>query len=222
MSNATEPNKSTESGFVWQQIDSLLADAQMCPTPPTPQELMSNIDNVVQQAEQKQTRQRRRRGLFVSLIALVAVIGFLAVICNVIGEEFNRGMNEMIAGYPVTYTMPVAAQIIDQYTSKADPFGDFAYCASFRVSDSELNNLLSKGWDWIQADSLRATSGFPGWQTGRIARAITGGECDNLKPWLDEANIYRYLLAKGDRNDWIRLLAIDEKERIIFYYRSSW
>ncbi|MBE2272508.1 MAG: hypothetical protein IAE80_30010 [Anaerolinea sp.] len=124
---------------------------------------------------------------------------------------------------PVTYTMPAAAQILDQYTSPSDFFGDFTYCASFRLPESELDNMISKGFDWVQSGSgVTSTSGLPKWQTGRFPREIPGSPCDNLKPWLDEVKTYRYLFAKGERNDWMRLLAIDEKEKIIFYFRGSW
>jgi hypothetical protein len=91
------------------------------------------------------------------------------------------------------------------------------------LPESELDNLTSKGFDWIQAESwITSTSGLPNWQTGQAPREIPGGPCDNLKPWLDRAKTYRYLFDRGERNEWMRLLAIDEKEKIIFYYRGSW
>ncbi len=158
--------------------------------------------------------------------SIVILIGICLLACW-IGYSYFKFVGDQWAkenwSHPVTYTMPASAQIIDQYTSEADPFGDFTYCASFRLSDPELDILLSKGFAWIQAESWGIpTLGLPSWQTGQIPHDIPSHACNNIKPWLDEAKIYRYLFDRGGRIDRMRLLAIDEKEKIIFYYRDSW
>ncbi len=230
MSDATEPNKSNESGSVWQQLDTLLTDAQTRPTPLTPQEVVSNIEAVVQDAEQTRVRQQRQRRLFVVSIVLVLTIGFIAIVYNVLVEELRRGtdeikhgLNEMVADHPVTYTMPAAAQIIDQYTSKADWFGDFDYCATFRVPDAEYDQLLLNGFNWIYKGrgSTTPTPHVPEWRQGPLTNVSLANSClGGLKPGLRGSTIYRYLFEEGE--GWQRLLIIDEKEKIIYYYRGSW
>jgi hypothetical protein len=170
-----------------------------------------------EQARRKKRKDIVRRTLIFLSILLICVgscVGIRAKVALDYYEEMSK---------PVTYTMPAATQFIDQYAGPMDFFGDFTYCATFRLPESELNNLISQGFDWIQAESWgTTTSGAPNWKMGKIARTIPGSPCDNLKPWLDEAKTYRYLFAEGERNEWMRLLAIDEREEIIFYFRGSW
>jgi hypothetical protein len=173
------------------------------------------------ESTRERARREKRKNLLWTLIGLAVVLG---CIVGYVGYWIKGWLDwdEKVRS-PVTYTMPAGTQFIDQYSSPSDFFGDFIYCASFRLSESELDNLTSKGFDWIQAkSSVTATLGIPNWQTGRVPLEIPDSPCDNLKPWLNEAKTYRYLFAKGERNDWMRLLAIDEQEEIIFYFRGSW
>lgn len=132
-------------------------------------------------------------------------------------------MNEMIADRPVTYTMPAAAQIIDEYTSLADWFGDFQYCAAFRVSDTEYDSLLQNGFNWIYMGqgSTTPTPNVPQWKDGHLPDYnLSIGDCFNrLTTKPNKSTVYHYLLDEGQ--DWVYLLAIDEQDKIIFYYRST-
>ena len=169
--------------------------------------------------EQKRPKHRWRR----LLIGISLVVGLIGITCSLIVEEFKRGMDEMFADRPVTYTMPAAAQIIDEYTSLADWFGDFEYCAAFRISDTEHDRLLQNGFNWIYMGrgSTTPTPNVPQWLDGRLLSPDLSGSCFNrLITRPDYSATYRYLFDAGD--DWEKLLAIDEKEKIIFYYRNSW
>jgi hypothetical protein len=232
MNPEAEPNKSNESESVWQQLDTLLTNAQTRPTPLTPQEVVSSIDAVVQDAERIRVRQQRQRRLFVVSMTLVFALGFIAIVYNVLveglkhgAEDLKQGMNEMIADHPVTYTMPAAAQIIDEYTSLADWFGDFEYCATFRVPDAEYDWLLQNGLNWIYMGqgSTTPTPHEPVWKGGRLSGSgfSLSSRCfARLSVSPTSSQEYRYLI--DDEPDFVRLLAIDEKSKIIYYYRGSW
>ncbi len=125
--------------------------------------------------------------------------------------------------HPVTYTMPASAQIINQYASEADFFGDFDYCAAFRVSDVEYDGLLQNGFNWIYMGqgSATPTLELPKWQNGDLPEPKLLSACfDHLTIKPDDSTAYRYLFEEG--KDWKKLLVINEKEKIIFYYRTSW
>jgi len=225
MSDTTGPNKSNESGSVWQQLDTLLTDAQTRSTPLTPQEVVSNIEAVVQDAEQTRVRQQRRRHLLVSLMALVAVVGCMVLGIIEISRMTRNFAEAFTADHPVTYTMPTAAQMIDDYTSLADWFGDFDYCAAFRVSDTEYDRLLQNGFNWIYTGlgSTTPTPHVPVWEEGYLSGNdfSIANECfARLSARPTSTQKHRYLL--DSQSDFVRLLAIDEKSQTIYYYRGSW
>lgn len=171
--------------------------------------------------EDKRGQPKRRWGCLLGGVGLI--VGFTVIVCNAIVGGISRGMDEMIADHPVTYTMPAAAQIIDQYTSKADFFGDFDYCATFRVSDAEYDRLLLNGFNWIYMGrgSTTPTPHVPHWAYGSQAALPLGNSClSGLQPGFQDSTTYRFLLEEGE--DWRRLLIVDEQQKIIFYYRSSW
>ena len=225
MDHETKPNTSPKSDSVWSQLDTLLTDTQTRATIPTPQEVVSNIDVIVQDAERKRARQRRRRRLFVVLIVLVCTIGCVVLSVTEFLRITGRMADAFLADHPVTYTMPAAAQIIDQYTSTADNFGDFDYCATFRVSDAEYDQLLQNGFNWIYMGqgNTTPTPYVPIWRGGHLSGngfSLSSGCFARLSASPTASQEYRYLMDDGP--DFVRLLAIDEKSKIIYYYRGSW
>ena len=156
------------------------------------------------------------------LVGIGLAVGLIVIMCNLLVEGFRREMEAAFADRPVIYTMPAAAQIIDEYTSLADWFGDFEYCATFRVSDTEYDRLLQYGFNWIYMGqgSTTPTPNVPKWLDGRLPEQDLVGACfDRLTTKPNKSAAYHYLFEAG--NGWERLLAIDEKEKIIYYYRVS-
>ncbi len=172
-------------------------------------------------ANDTQKRLKHRWKLW--LIGIGLTVGLIAIMCNLMVEELKRGMDAAFADHPVTYTMPAAAQIIDEYTSLADWFGDFEYCAVFRVSDTEYDSLFQNGFNWIYMGrgSTTPTPNVPQWKDGHLPDYnLSIGDCFNrLTTKPNKSTVYHYLLDEGQ--DWVYLLAIDEKDKIIFYYRST-
>ncbi len=157
------------------------------------------------------------------LVGIGLTVGSIVIMCSLLVEGFKREMDAAFADHPVTYTMPTAAHIIDEYTSLADWFGDFEYCAAFRVSDAEYDRLFQNGFNWIYMGqgSTTPTPNVPQWKDGHLPEYnLSIGDCFNrLTAKPNNSTTYHYLLEEGQGR--IYLLAIDEEEKIIFYYRVT-
>ncbi len=179
----------------------------------------------VQTALAESAREQARRKKWKDIVRRTLIFLSILLICvGICGGILFKAVMDWDAEMrkPVTYTMPAAAQIIDQYASPMDFFGDFEYCAAFRVSDTEYDSLLRNGFNWIYIGqgSTTPTPNVPHWKDGRLPDYnLSIGECFNRLTAKPNSATYHYLLDEGV--DWEYLLAIDEKEKIIFYYRVT-
>ena len=111
------------------------------------------------------------------------------------------------------YKLPTAARIIEAQQSSADMFGDYSYCAKFKLSDAELAALRKQGFGW-----------FPQIKEGYVSKATWGkarlpsnvvhlieGLDVHLKSGPEPSAQYSHLYEWVDGGFW-RLIAIDATE----------
>jgi hypothetical protein len=137
-------------------------------------------------------------------VLLWSIIGFVPI---VIGNAFYNTF--LSPNPPVEYQLPKIAKIIEQESSAADFFGDYTYSAVFLLPQSEVKNLVSKGFDWVTFDFPIGDQ--PKWKSGKLPSEICNIAVNNqLKDKPDCRIEYKYLFigALGG----YRLFAIEEKK----------
>lgn len=125
---------------------------------------------------------------------------------------------------PVVYALPVSAKIIAQDSTAADFFGDYSYCVSFTLDDAEIDRLIEERFSWITTDGRDLPTEPDDWIEGRLPEEIVDlaqgfGACRNQR--LDPTKTYKYLHRRVEGGQ-ERLFVIDQGQKIIYYYRSSW
>jgi hypothetical protein len=95
--------------------------------------------------------QKRLRILLPSLIGLpiLILIGFCISVRISLFQSGPPSFELPEATVDYTYYLPPEAQIVEAKADTADIFGDFSMCASFRLSDQEMNRLREEGLDWF-------------------------------------------------------------------------
>ena len=122
-----------------------------------------------------------------------------------------------------TYALPPAVDIIEGKADVADIFGDYSMCASFTLSEPDLQALRRQGLNWFP--SLRAGyNSESDWSMGTLTQERSdrfdyiGFMLDN-KP--DPNNTYSYIREDVD-GGWQRAVAINEESKVVYYCRISW
>ena len=121
------------------------------------------------------------------------------------------------------YKLPDAAKVIEEHESSSDFQGDFSYCARFTLEEDKLEALRREGFDWF-APIREGHVSTKDWAAGvlpyNIAALINGLDV-RLASGPSTSASYTYLYEWVDGGFW-RLVAIDEKEKTVYYYRVSW
>src|SRR5512139_3751075 len=138
---------------------------------------LSPDESAKSNTRREQARRKRRKDIVRRTLIFPSILLICVGICGGILAKVALDWGEAITR-PVTYKMPAATQFIDQYAGPMDFFGDFTYCASFRLPESELDNLTAEGFNWIDAaSSVTSTLEIPSWQTGQIPQEIPINPC---------------------------------------------
>ncbi|HUW55115.1 MAG TPA: hypothetical protein VMZ92_00620 [Planctomycetota bacterium] len=120
------------------------------------------------------------------------------------------------------YELPAAAEIVEKDVGTSDFHGDFDYCARFALSETELDKLRGSGFNW--APMRKGFTSKAQWQQGVLPKEVMG-LMSNLDVRLKDAPqggaSYTYLYEWVD-GGWWRLFVIDEKTKVVYYYRCTW
>ena len=124
----------------------------------------------------------------------------------------------------IDYTLPPSANIIWQDLTTDDFFGDYSYCASFELPESEIENLIQLRFDWITSDGRKLPTEISDWRDGVLPDDIHKfaqgfGECK--KQVLDKSKQYKYLYKMIESGQ-ERIFVIDKDSHMVYYHRSSW
>lgn len=161
-----------------------------------------------------------KKRIFVLLGGLIALI---PLVCGSIYLYVSTSPLEFVPDTPVEYTLPASADVIEQKADSADFFGDYAYCALFKLPSSEIGELIEKGFEWIDSDPWNLPpEEKPEWKTGILPDEVLNGfYCLKNRP--HRATVYNYLYKWDDLidNQW-RAFVIDEGKRVVYYCRTSW
>lgn len=124
-------------------------------------------------------------------------------------------------------TLPPSAQIIEEAEGSADFHGDRSLAISFSVSPQDAQALSRTQYPWmteidppLPADWRQDTCS---WQTGPLpveVRTLIRGLDVHLNAPPPSGN-YAYLFRWVD-GGWWRLLAIDRRTNICYYYHVTW
>ena len=159
----------------------------------------------------------KRNGFVGKGLLVLSAIALLGVAC---GRTQQPPI--LVSDKPVDYKLPAPAEILEQHASSVDFFGDYSYYASFELPDSEIGELIEKGFDWVTSDGRRIPSeGKPEWKTGPLPENIFERIDGALSSGPDSSTTYRYLYYYVEGGQW-RLFVIDEEKGIVYYYRVSW
>lgn len=123
---------------------------------------------------------------------------------------------------PITYNLHASANILEQQSTPMDFFGDHSFCAYFTLPEVEIKNLIDKRFDWFTEDGRELPTTIEDWKEGQLNEELfqlTQGLCK--KQIFNKSDIYKYLYKQVE-SEQTRLLVINEKQNIVYYYRNSW
>lgn len=163
-------------------------------------------------------------------VLAVLIIGCMLCLAPLVFIMYIRESNSPPNGFELpqvtaayTYVLPASVNIIEGKANVADIFGDFSMCASFTLSESDMQALRRQGLNWFPAVK-KGYASESNWSTGTYTEAISGiyghiGYMLDDKP--DPKDTYSFIKEDVD-GGWQRTVGIDENTKVIYYCRITW